>query len=201
MKIYTVCMQTPKKTAEKVKISFAKNFTEENVLSESSFETLHELFSLSDEQMLADRRRIVEKGDDAELFFSLSPKRGSLVSWYPFGSRKKILEIDSGTGAVTEALAATDNEVVALNSSRKTATINAMRNKDRDNLSIFCGDLAELEKSTYDYIVCSDASRYSDDLSAFLARLLPHLKKNGAILFGITNRIGLRYWTGSREER
>ena len=50
-------------------------------------------------------RRIVEERANWPLFYHLSEARANIVSWLPVDKSKKVLEIGSGCGAITGALA------------------------------------------------------------------------------------------------
>ncbi|MCI2049089.1 MAG: class I SAM-dependent methyltransferase [Lachnospiraceae bacterium] len=159
---------------------------------------------------------IIARRKDWPTLYHLSPFRGNIVSWIPFTGREKVLEIGSGPGAVTAALAGRVRSVTCVDLSSVRSMINACRNRAQDNITIHVGNFADIEPdldTDYDYIfligVLEYARSYINDRDAFrleLRRILPHLKKaadgnaEGRLFIAIENRLGLKYFAGCRED-
>lgn len=153
--------------------------------------------------------RIVEESQDWTLLYHLSHIRRNIVEWLPIEQTDTVLEVGSGCGAVTGALAGKAGKVHCVELSEKRSLINAERNKEKENIEIFLGNFQEVEKAlpSYDYITLIGVFEYGElyiDTDApyhdFLRILKRHLKKNGKLVIAIENRLGLKYWGGCRED-
>ncbi len=143
-------------------------------------------------------------------FYHLSEHRGNVINWYEFKAGSKVLEIGAGCGAITESLVSKKVNVTALELTEKRCLINAHRNKKSKNLKVVIGNLQDFAKQTtevYDYIVCVGVLEYSGTYIEgnmpyikFLSLLRTLLTPNGRLILAIENRIGLKYWTGAKED-
>lgn len=142
--------------------------------------------------------------------YHLSELRQNLVEWIPMTKDMKVLEIGSGCGAITGALADKCGHVTCIELSKKRSMINAYRNRDRDNIDILVGNFQTLEshlEDRYDLItligVLEYASSYiegEDPYRDFIKTIKKHLKPEGRIIIAIENRFGLKYFEGARED-
>lgn len=153
---------------------------------------------------------IIDKKNDWAFLYHLSQIRKNIVSWIPFKGNEKVLEIGSGCGAITGALAEKAKTVDCVELSKKRSLINANRNKEHKGINIKVGNFEEIEPyldQDYDVITLIGVWEYAgiyltskNPFHDFLNRLRKHLKKNGKIVIAIENRFGLKYWAGCRED-
>ena len=144
------------------------------------------------------------------VMYHLSYIRENVISWIPIKESDSVLEIGSGCGAVTGALARLAKSVTCVELSRKRSLINAYRNKEYDNVTIMVGNFEDIEKGLtekYDYItligVLEYAGSYINDerpYTALLEKLKSHLKPGGKIVIAIENRLGMKYFAGCKED-
>lgn len=128
--------------------------------------------------------------------YHLSPFRENIIAWYPIAKTAKVLEIGSECGAHTSVLCEKAGTVHAVDSSYKACLINAHRNKDADNLTVFACDPITFIKNSiekYDIITLIGGVSYTEEL---LGELKTILAPGGKILITVNNRIGLRYLAG-----
>ena len=144
------------------------------------------------------------------LLYHFSSVRGNIVRWLPFTRADDVLEIGSGCGAVTGTLCSMAGSVDAVDLSMKRSLVNAFRNQNRENLTIWTGNFEDVEKSLkkrYDYITLIGVFEYarlyihSDrPFTDFLKVCRRHLKPGGQLIIAIENRFGLKYWAGCTED-
>ena len=158
----------------------------------------------------AQYNQVIAKEQDWAVMYHLAKEREHILSWYPFEEGAKILEIGSGCGAVTGAVAAKANSVTCIDLSHKRSTINAVRNKGRDNLTICVGNFQDIEKGLdqdFDYATLIGVFEYGKGYiggekpyHGFLDSIMGHLKPGGKLLIAIENKFGLKYWAGCTED-
>ena len=145
------------------------------------------------------------------LVYHLSHLRQNIIEWYPFHKTDKILEIGSGCGAITGAMAKSVSEVTCVELSKKRSLINAYRNQSHDNIEIMVGNFQDIEQhlpNDFDYITLIGVLEYAesyiqsgdDSFQASLAMVAKHLKSNGHMIVAIENKYGLKYWAGCKED-
>lgn len=162
--------------------------------------------------------QIVREGKDLDsldpsevsfpIYYHLSPFRENICSWYPFSPEARVLEIGSGCGAITGILCRRVKEVVSVELSLDRAKVNEARNRAFDNLSIYVGDLNDMEfDEPFDDVVLIGVLEYAgrftkgdDPYCAFLKKIGRFLKPDGRILMAIENRLGLKYFAGAFED-
>ena len=166
--------------------------------------------------------KIAEKCDEDELgtiinqknewvyLYHFSHVRQNIISWIPMERKAKILEIGSGCGAITGALAQKGEKVDCVELSKKRSLINANRNKHYDGITIKVGNFETIEPyldDDYDIITLIGVWEYAnvyltseDAHRKFLKLLKRHLKPMGKIIIAIENKFGLKYWAGCRED-
>ena len=145
-----------------------------------------------------------------EYLYHFSQFRKNIVDWIPFTENAKILEIGSGCGAITGALAEKGKQVDCVELSRRRSLINANRNKKYENIVIKIGNFEKIEPyldKDYDVITLIGVWEYAgvylsskEPFGDFLDLLKKHIKSNGKIVIAIENRFGLKYWAGCRED-
>ena len=150
--------------------------------------------------------KIINEKKEWEFLYHFSQVRQNIVNWIPVKKDAKILEIGSGCGAITGALAKKGQQVDCVELSRKRSLINANRNKNYDGITIKLGNFEEIEPyldTDYDIITLIGVWEYAgvylkdkDPFRKFLDVLKKHLSAEGKIIIAIENRNGLKYWAG-----
>jgi len=158
----------------------------------------------------SDYTRIIQKKKSWPVLYHLSPLRENIVDWIPFKPSDKILEVGSGCGAITGALARKAGSVVCVDLSRKRSLINAHRHKECDNITIHVGNFKDLEPhlaDDFDYICLIGVFEYGQSyiggetpFEDFLEILKRHLSPGGRLLIAIENKYGLKYFAGCKED-
>ena len=140
----------------------------------------------------------IEEKKSWPILYHLSPLRENIVEWIPMEPDTKVLEVGSGCGAITGALARKAGSVTCVDLSKKRSLINAYRHSDCDNVTIHVGNFKDIEPdlpTDYDYICLIGVFEYGQSyiggdtpFEDFLKILLPHLKKTGRIVIAIENK-------------
>ena len=154
--------------------------------------------------------KIINEKREWEFLYHFSHVRQNVINWIPMKKDAKILEIGSGCGAITGALANKGKQVDCVELSQKRSLINANRNKNYDGITIKLGNFEEIEPyldTDYDVITLIGVWEYAgvylkakDPFRKFLDVLKKHFRKDGKIIIAIENRNGLKYWAGCRED-
>ncbi len=154
--------------------------------------------------------RIIALEERWSTLYHLSHLRGNIVDFFPVRRDQSVLEIGSGCGAVTGTLAAMAGHVTCIELSYKRSLINAVRNKDTDNIDILVGNFQDIEKrlpEKYDYVfligVLEYAAAYLNGANPWqrlLELLSSHLAPGGQIVIAIENKYGMKYFAGCRED-
>lgn len=154
--------------------------------------------------------QIIEQRGSWPILYHLSPQRENIVEFVPMTRRDKVLEVGSGCGAITGALARKAGSVTCVDLSKKRSMINAYRHSDCDNVTIHVGNFQDIEPQLpkdYDYICLIGVFEYGrgyiggeHPYEEFLRILLKHLAPGGRILIAIENKYGLKYFAGCKED-
>ena len=99
------------------------------------------------------------------VLYHFSHIRQNILEWLPIGKSDRVLEIGSGCGAITGALAAKAGSVNCIELSKMRSTINAYRNRDYDNVRIMVGNFQDIEKNLtvkFDFITLIGVFEYSE---------------------------------------
>lgn len=157
-----------------------------------------------------DYERYIQETRSWSVMYHLSHIRENIVSWLPIGPGDRVLEIGSGCGAITGALARLAGHVTCVELSKKRSLINAYKNKENDNIEILVGNFQDVEpnlKSQYDYITLIGVFEYAgayikgdNPYQKMLDILKAHLAPGGKIVIAIENRLGLKYFAGCKED-
>lgn len=144
------------------------------------------------------------------MLYHLSNVRTNVVTWLPITNQHKVLEIGSGCGAITGALADMAGSVTCIELSKKRSIINATRNKYRKNIEILVGNFEDIEpelQEKYDFITLIGVLEYAESYindntpyETFLRRIESHLAPGGQIVIAIENQFGLKYFAGCKED-
>lgn len=153
---------------------------------------------------------IIEERKSWPVLYHLSPLRENIVDFIPMKRTDKVLEVGSGCGAITGALARKAGSVTCVELSKKRSMINANRNSECENVTIHVGNFKDVEPELpcdYDYICLIGVFEYGHSYIGgetpyedFLKILKKHLAPNGRIVIAIENKYGLKYFAGCKED-
>lgn len=140
--------------------------------------------------------------------YHLSHLRHNILNWFPFKKNCTILEIGAGCGALTGLFCERASKVVAVELTRQRAEVNYQRHRHYENLEIVVCDIRDLPKSwEFDYVIVNGVLEYAaymfqgdNPYEQFLKLSKNHLVPNGKLLLSIENRLGLKYFSGARED-
>lgn len=169
-----------------------------------------ELLSVVKNLSPVEYRNAIEEKKSWPILYHLSEQRENIVEWLPMDSSRKVLEVGSGCGAITGALARKAGKVDCVDLSRKRSLINAYRHSDCENVTIHVGNFKDIEPelpNDYDYICLIGVFEYGQSYIGgetpyedFLRILKPHLKEEGRIVIAIENKYGMKYFAGCKED-
>lgn len=139
--------------------------------------------------------------------YCLNYLRENLFLWYPFKSEGSLLEIGAGCGQLTNLFCERLDKVVSVENDNKLIEIINKRCTS-DNLTVLENDFSDIKSDEkFDYIVLCDIFEYAKHFFesktpyiSYLSYLRGFLKDDGVILIAISNRMGLKYFAGFREE-
>ncbi|MGE0463061.1 MAG: glycosyltransferase [Vicinamibacterales bacterium] len=140
--------------------------------------------------------------------YHLSPARANLLRPFEPHLRGRTLEVGSGCGALTRYLGELGGEVVALEGSRRRATITAARCRGLDNVTVVHERL-ERFRSDQPFTaitlvgVLEWASRFAggEDAARQVVRQAARLLADeGVLLIAIENQLGMKYLAGWPED-
>ena len=157
-----------------------------------------------------DYEHYIQESRSWSVMYHLSYIRENVVGWLPIKAGDRVLEIGSGCGAVTGALAQLAKSVTCVELSKKRSLINAYRNREYDNVTIMVGNFEDIEEhlpEKYNYITLIGVLEYAgsyikgeNPYKKLLEILTKHLLPNGKIVIAIENRLGMKYFAGCKED-
>lgn len=152
----------------------------------------------------------IEEKKSWPVFYHLSPQRENIISWLPMDKNTKVLEVGSGMGAITGALARRAGSVTCVDLSLKRSRINAYRNSEYENVTIHVGNFNDIEPllpCDYDYVLLVGVFEYGQSyiptktpFEDFLKINQKHVKPGGRLAIAIENKMGMKYWAGCQED-
>ena len=170
----------------------------------------NELLEIVKQYPESEYNRVIHEKRKWPILYHLSQVRENILEWLPITKEHMVLEVGSGCGAVTGALARKAGKVTCIELSEKRSLINANRHKNCDNIEIHLGNFEEVEQhieELYDYITLIGVLEYSElyihqeqPFVRMLQIVAKHLKPGGKIIVAIENRMGLKYWAGCKED-
>lgn len=142
------------------------------------------------------------------VMYHLSRQRENIVEPIELGKDDEVLEIGSGMGAITGALARRCKQVDCIELSKRRSLVNAYRHRDADNIRITVGNFQDIPiEKKYDVItligVLEYAYHYMDSdtpYEDFVKKMATCLKPNGKLYIAIENKLGLKYFAGYHED-
>lgn len=158
----------------------------------------------------ADYMKIAAKKHSWPILYHLSEQRWNIVNNIPISKEDSVLEIGSGCGAITGALARKAQDVTCVELSKKRSEINAYRNRGLDNIEIKVGNFKEIYKDLtkkFNIITLIGVFEYAqgyidakDPYIDFLRMIKELLLPDGMVVIAIENKYGLKYWAGCKED-
>ncbi|MGB9661865.1 MAG: glycosyltransferase [Moorellaceae bacterium] len=145
--------------------------------------------------------------------YHLSPSRANLLRPFPFlNSSAKVLEVGSGCGAITRYLGEVCGHVDAIEGSYRRAKITRERCSDLSNVNVYVANVfgvsfvEEYDIATligvleYAPTFCPKEVPKEECCAELLKRVTQALKDDGILILAVENKLGLKYWTGAKED-
>src|SRR6266487_4389244 len=142
--------------------------------------------------------------------YHLSPQRVDLLR--PFADqlkKKKVLEIGSGSGAITRFLGELGCSVLALEGSLQRARITFERCRGLENVTVVSDGFENFScTEKFDFAILVGVLEYGNAFMvnsgngplAMLKKAKEFLTAEGKLIIAIENKIGLKYWAGAPED-
>ena len=194
-------------TIGKIKLDYS-HYPGEDLYCDGEVEK--EILKITEEHSSTEFPKIIKEKQSWPILYHLSYLRENIVEWLPIDKKMKILEVGSGCGAITGALAKKAGEVTCIDLSRQRSLINAYRHQECDNITIHVGNFQDIEPTLpcdYDYVCLIGVFEYGQSyiggehpFEDFYKIIKRHVKKEGKIVIAIENKYGLKYWAGCRED-
>jgi SAM-dependent methyltransferase/uncharacterized protein GlcG (DUF336 family) len=146
--------------------------------------------------------------DDWPSEYHLSPARANLLRHLGIAPSDTVLELGAGCGALTRFLGETGARVVAVEGSARRAAIARARCLDLSNVIVVCDHVDAISATGADWVVLVGVLEYArvmspdagDAIRALLERARRMLSADGAMVLGIENQLGLKYFNGCAED-
>ncbi len=152
-----------------------------------------------------DFEEVIEENNTYKYHYILSHLRHNLFNWYPFKKQSRLLEIGASYGQLTELFTKKVDHVVCVEDSETKAEIISKRAEDAEVIVSNFNNIQTEEK--FDYIILCNIFEYTkvfyhskNPYKDYLSYLRNFLKEDGVILIAISNRLGLNYFAGFKEE-
>lgn len=142
--------------------------------------------------------------------YHLGAGRSNIIKALDLPPDLNVLEPGSGCGALTRYLGETFRAVDGVEGSYLRAKIARARCRDMKNVRIFCSDIKVIKpEPIYDVVVLAGVLEYApvyfggnayESCSLILEMAGAGLKPGGILILAIENKIGLKYWSGCKED-
>ena len=147
----------------------------------------------------------IRENNQYDYHYFLSPLRHNLFQWYPFKKEGSLLEIGASYGQLTSLFTKKLDYVVAVEDSQSKCNLISKR---ADDATVLLSDFNYLQlEEKFDYIILCNIFEYAKSFvdsenpyEDYLNYLKGFLKEDGVILLAISNRLGLKYFAGFKEE-
>lgn len=150
----------------------------------------------------------IERDDRWPVLYHLSKRREAIIQPMDIAKTDIVLEIGSGCGAVTGALAEKAHSVDCIELSKQRSLINAYRHKNYNNVRIIAANFNDVVfENQYDVITLIGVLEYAGSyMNAgnpyldLLKRVRELIKSGGKLYLAIENRFGMKYFAGCTED-
>lgn len=140
--------------------------------------------------------------------YHLSAARANLLRHLPIRAGDSVLELGAGCGALTRYLGETGANVIAVEGSRRRATIARARCRDLSNVVVVCDEIENIAGLRVDWVLLVGVLEYAnvfgtgdgDGLASRLAQARKLVADSGALVVAIENQLGLKYFNGCAED-
>ncbi len=154
------------------------------------------------------RDKAIHEASDFAIYYHLAKERENIIEPMHLTAEDAVLEIGAGCGAISGAIAKRVNLLDAIDLSRRRSMINAHKNKECENLTIYVGNYADIIlQKKYDVItligVLEYANYYVSTMNPYvdlLKKTKEQLSQKGRIYIAIENRLGAKYFSGCKED-
>ena len=155
-----------------------------------------------------DYNHAIQECDDFAVLYHLAKDREGIVQVMNISNKDIVLEIGSGCGAITGALARKAQEVDCIELSKMRSLINANKNSDCNNIVIHVGNFEDVAiEKKYNVItligVLEYAQYYINSVTPFddmLQKVKKYMAEDAKLYIAIENRLGLKYLSGASED-
>lgn len=152
--------------------------------------------------------KVLSEHNEWAILYQLSSSRKNIVSVINIDKNQNVLEIGSGMGAITGALAEKANYVDCIDLSKRRSYANAYRNQKYSNITIHVGNFEDIIwDKKYDIVVVIGVLEYAgsflnskEPYMQFLSNISNLLNDNGKVYIAIENKFGLKYFAGCNED-
>lgn len=146
--------------------------------------------------------------------YHLSPYRVTIMDCFDFLNRDaEVLELGAGCGAITRWLGEHFKSVYAVEGSFQRASLARLRCRDLENVRLYAANFFDLDlKNKFDIVTLIGVLEYShlyhpeynhnpyEASMASLKSAFCALKDHGVLLLAIENKLGLKYFSGAKED-
>lgn len=170
-------------------------------------EKYSELIECKDRQKLSQKIYINSTSESLEIFSHL---RANLIEWLPFKKSDKVLIVGEDKGIYSSVICKKVEEVDVIGSNYENCILTEERCSDVDNVRCICVSFADVKqdifKNTYDFIMIADPylverNGYENRKLDFIIGIIKFaLKKDGILIWGAHNQMGLKYWAGCKSK-
>ncbi len=155
-----------------------------------------------------DYSEVLSNDDRWPILYQLSKQRENIIEPLDINKNDNVLEVGSGMGALTGAIARRCKKVDCIELSKRRSLANAYRNKNFDNIEIFVGNFQDIEiNKKYDVVTLIGVLEYAcyyikgdKPFDLFLKKISDCLKPGGKLYVAIENKLGLKYFAGCCED-
>jgi SAM-dependent methyltransferase len=153
----------------------------------------------------ADISTLIREKNSYEYLYHLTHLAANPVKFTPFSGKDRVLELGGGCGTVTGALADRAAEVTSVVLTRAEAEVNAYRNRNRSNVTLYVGAPSAVLphlSGRFDVITILHAPKLAaadEGLDGLLRLAGSLLAPGGRILLTASNRIGLKFFAGNQD--
>jgi SAM-dependent methyltransferase len=142
--------------------------------------------------------------------YHLDARRSNLLRALGDKLEGSVLEVGAGCGAVTRYLGELGLDVVAVEGGARRAAIAASRCLDLSNVAVVADDFRRLPRGKlFNVVTLIGVLEYArvyfsgdsqDPVADLLARCVEFLRPGGILVIAIENQLGLKYFSGCRED-